>query len=80
MQAAVAALPSRRQQLVHALFYRSERDYVSLADELGMPVGSIGPTRGRVLRALRGTLEPAGFGAPPAAAVDEDPPQHATAC
>jgi RNA polymerase sigma factor (sigma-70 family) len=80
VQAAVAALPSRRQQLVHALFYRSERDYLSLADELGMPVGSIGPTRGRVLRALRGSLEPAGFGAPPVVDFDEDPPVHATAC
>ena len=54
VRAAVAALTGRRQRLVHALFYRPERDYVSLADELGMPVGSIGPTRGRVLRALRG--------------------------
>ncbi len=65
---------------MHALFYRSERDYLSLADELGMPVGSIGPTRGRVLRALRGSLEPAGFGAPPVVDFDEDPPVHATAC
>jgi RNA polymerase sigma factor (sigma-70 family) len=80
VQAAVAALPRRRQQLVHALFYRSERDYLSLADELGMPVGSIGPTRGRVLRALRGSLEPAGFGATPVAGFEEDPPVHATAC
>ena len=80
VRAAVAALPGRRQQLVHALFYRPERDYVSLADELGMPVGSIGPTRGRVLRSLRGALEPAGFGAPLAAGFDEDPPLHATAC
>lgn len=79
VQAAVAALPRRRRQLVHALFYRSERDYVSLADELGMPVGSIGPTRGRVLRSLRGTLEPAGFGRPfPPGA--QEPPLHATAC
>jgi len=79
VRAAVAALPGRRQRLVHALFYRPERDYVSLADELDMPVGSIGPTRGRVLRSLRGTLEPAGFGTPLAAGLEEDPP-HATAC
>jgi len=80
VRAAVAALPGRRQRLVHALFYRPDRDYVSLADELGMPVGSIGPTRGRVLRALRGALEPAGFSAPSAVEFEADPPVHATAC
>jgi len=80
VRAAVAALPGRRQRLVHALFYRPERDYVSLADELDMPIGSIGPTRGRVLRALRGTLEPAGFSAPSAVELEADPPLHATAC
>jgi RNA polymerase sigma factor (sigma-70 family) len=62
VRAAVATLSGRRRRLVHALFYQPERDYVSLAGELGMPVGSIGPTRGRVLRSLRCTLEPAGFG------------------
>ncbi len=62
VRAAVARLSGRRRRLVHALFYLPERDYHSLADELGMPVGSIGPTRGRVLRSLRGALEPAGFG------------------
>ena len=62
VRAAVANLSGRRRRLVHALFYQPERDYVSLAGELGMPVGSIGPTRGRVLRSLRCTLEPAGFG------------------
>lgn len=81
VRAAVATLSGRRQRLVHALFYLPERDYVSLADELGMPVGSIGPTRGRVLRLLRGTLEPAGFGAPAAGGFGaEDGPLHATAC
>jgi RNA polymerase sigma factor (sigma-70 family) len=81
VRAAVAALTGRRQLLVHALFYLPERDYVSLADELGMPVGSIGPTRGRVLRSLRGKLEPAGFGAPgPAGRGSEEGPLHATAC
>jgi RNA polymerase sigma factor (sigma-70 family) len=77
VRTAVDDLPGRRRRLVHALFYLPERDYASLADELGMPVGSIGPTRARVLRALRGALQPAGFGAavvpagttPPAAAL-----------
>jgi RNA polymerase sigma factor (sigma-70 family) len=63
VRAAVATLTGRRRQLVHALFYLPERDYASLAQDLGMPVGSIGPTRGRLLRSLRSTLEPAGYGA-----------------
>jgi RNA polymerase sigma factor (sigma-70 family) len=62
VRAAVATLTGRRRQLVHALFYLPERDYASLAQDLGMPVGSIGPTRGRLLRSLRSTLEPAGYG------------------
>jgi hypothetical protein len=33
----------------------------------GMPVGSIGPTRARILAGLRASLERAGFGPQPAA-------------
>lgn len=60
VRAAVAGLPGRRRQLVQALFFQPERDYASLAGELGIPVGSIGPTRGRVLRSLRCRLERVG--------------------
>ena len=61
--AAVAGLTGRRQALVQALFFDPELPYVEVSQVVGIPVGSIGPTRGRVLRNLRGTLERAGFGA-----------------
>jgi DNA-directed RNA polymerase specialized sigma24 family protein len=35
-------------------------DYSAIATELGMPVGSIGPTRGRCLDKLRRELAQAG--------------------
>jgi RNA polymerase sigma factor (sigma-70 family) len=61
--AAVAGLTGRRQALVQALFFDPELPYVEVSQVVGIPVGSIGPTRGRALRNLRGTLERAGFGA-----------------
>jgi RNA polymerase sigma factor (sigma-70 family) len=61
--AAVAGLSGRRQALVEALFFQPELAYVEVSQVVGIPVGSIGPTRGRVLRNLRCTLEQAGFGA-----------------
>ena len=61
VRAAVAALTRRRREFVHALFYRPDANYVTVAGELSMPVGSIGPTRGRVLQSLRCALEPAGY-------------------
>ena len=32
-------------------------DYTKIAADLGMPVGSIGPTRGRCLQKLRALIE-----------------------
>jgi RNA polymerase sigma factor (sigma-70 family) len=63
VDAAVAGLPGRRQRLVQALFFEPELPYVEVSQVVGIPVGSIGPTRGRALRNLRCTLERAGFGA-----------------
>jgi RNA polymerase sigma factor (sigma-70 family) len=59
---AVEELEPRRRQLVHELFYRPERDYSQVSRAMGIPVGSIGPTRGRVLVSLRSRLVRAGFG------------------
>lgn len=60
---AVGLLEERCQRLIHLLFYEATdppRPYEALAAELGMPVGSLGPTRARclqkLLKALR-TLE-----------------------
>ena len=59
---AVEALEPRRRQLVDELFYGPERDYAQVSRSMGIPTGSIGPTRGRVLGSLRARLDRAGFG------------------
>jgi len=63
--AAVTELDPWRRQLVQELFYLPDRDYVRVSRSMGMPVGSIGPTRGRALRTLRDSLERAGFAPQP---------------
>lgn len=50
---AVAALSERCRRLVRVIAFSERPDYSSLSTELGMPVGSIGPTRGRCLDKLR---------------------------
>ena len=49
-------LPERCQQLLRVIALADRPDYAQVADALGMPVGSIGPTRGRCLAKLRGAL------------------------
>lgn len=53
---AVARLPERCQRLLRVVAFADRPDYSQLADQLGMPVGSIGPTRGRCLAKLRASL------------------------
>lgn len=52
----VQALPVRCRQLISVIAYADRPDYAHLAEALGMPVGSIGPTRGRCLAKLRDQL------------------------
>jgi len=52
----VQALPERCRQLLGVIAYADKPDYAALAEALGMPVGSIGPTRGRCLAKLRDAL------------------------
>jgi RNA polymerase sigma factor (sigma-70 family) len=59
---AVAGLPARRRQLVEAIFRGHDNDYAQVSQQTGMPVGSIGPTRGRALVELRGRMRRDGFG------------------
>ncbi|MGH3867123.1 MAG: RNA polymerase sigma factor [Pseudonocardiaceae bacterium] len=59
---AVGELTGRRQALIQLLFYQPDCSYAEVSRVTGMPPGSIGPTRSRVLRELRGTLEQRGFG------------------
>jgi RNA polymerase sigma factor (sigma-70 family) len=62
VDAAVAQLPTRRRELVNAIFGTTEADYVQISRSTGMPVGSIGPTRGRALVELRGRMRRDGYG------------------
>lgn len=53
----VQGLPPRCRQLLCVIAFADRPDYALIAESLGMPVGSIGPTRGRCLAKLRGLLD-----------------------
>lgn len=54
--AAVATLTERCQRLLRVVAFDERPDYASIAVDLQMPVGSIGPTRSRCLTKLRDAL------------------------
>jgi RNA polymerase sigma factor (sigma-70 family) len=54
---AVSRLPRRWQRLLELLMADPPTSYADISDELGLPVGSIGPTRGRCLAQLRVLLQ-----------------------
>jgi RNA polymerase sigma factor (sigma-70 family) len=70
---ALAALPERCRGLLHALYYEDPPPaYATLARRLGVPVGSLGPTRARCIDRLRAGIRSLGAeagsiitGAPP---------------
>ena len=49
--------PSRHQRLLGLLMGDDDLPYKEIAEQLNMPIGSIGPTRGRCLEQLRQILE-----------------------
>jgi RNA polymerase sigma factor (sigma-70 family) len=49
----IAQLSERCQALLRVIAFADRPDYAAVAEALGMPVGSIGPTRGRCLAKLR---------------------------
>jgi RNA polymerase sigma factor (sigma-70 family) len=49
----IAALSQRCQELLRVIAFAARPDYSAVAKSLGMPVGSIGPTRGRCLAKLK---------------------------
>jgi RNA polymerase sigma factor (sigma-70 family) len=51
-----AQLSERCQALLRVIAFADRPDYAAVAEALGMPVGSIGPTRGRCLAKLREQL------------------------
>jgi len=53
VQDAVSRLPRRWQRLLELLMSDPPTSYTEISDQLGLPVGSIGPTRGRCLARLR---------------------------
>src|ERR671920_557470 len=53
----VTLLPPRGRAVVQALFADDRVPYAEVARTTGIPVGSLGPTRARVLRQLRHLLE-----------------------
>ena len=46
---ALSSLPRRWQRLLELLMADPPASYADISDELGLPIGSIGPTRGRCL-------------------------------
>lgn len=61
----ISSLPARCQALLRVIAFSDRPDYAAVAASLQMPVGSIGPTRGRCLAKLRTSLlgDPAWDGA-----------------
>ena len=57
VRAALAHLPTQWQQLLELLMADPPVPYSEISNQLGLPVGSIGPTRGRCLAKLRVLLE-----------------------
>jgi RNA polymerase sigma factor (sigma-70 family) len=56
VRTAAARLPGRAGEIVDALFFHPLTSYAQLSQRTGMPIGSIGPTRGRALEGLRSEL------------------------
>lgn len=54
---ALSALPRRWQRLLEMLMADPPVPYTEISDQLGLPIGSIGPTRGRCLAQLRVLLQ-----------------------
>jgi RNA polymerase sigma factor (sigma-70 family) len=54
---ALSRLPGRSQRLLELLMADPPTSYAEISSEMGLPVGSIGPTRGRCLAQLRVLLQ-----------------------
>lgn len=57
LHAALARLPERCQRLLRVLMADPEPSYEEVSAALDMPIGSIGPTRGRCLKQLKAELD-----------------------
>lgn len=60
MRLALSGLSERCKRLIHALYYEDPTPaYSELSQRLGVPIGSLGPTRARCMERLRGHYETA---------------------
>ena len=57
LRSALARLPWRWRRMIELLMADPPTPYAAIAVELGLPIGSIGPTRSRCLNRLRHLLE-----------------------
>ena len=60
VRGALERLSQRCRTLLRALAYTPDESYAEISASLGMPIGSIGPTRSRCLQHLRRELQAAG--------------------
>ncbi|HXH59939.1 MAG TPA: sigma-70 family RNA polymerase sigma factor [Fimbriimonadaceae bacterium] len=58
---ALETLRKKCQDLLRALYLEDEPSYTEISTRLGIPIGSIGPTRARCIETLRSNLAKAGF-------------------
>jgi RNA polymerase sigma factor (sigma-70 family) len=59
--AAVDQLPPHQRRLLRALFSVDEQSYLEVSHTLDIPLGGVGPTRGRALARLRFALNQTGI-------------------
>lgn len=72
VQQALEQLPARCQELLRLLMLDPPPSYEEISAAMSMPIGSIGPTRGRCLRRLRGLLQETGIAETPSSIFDGD--------
>jgi len=62
LRRAIESLSSPCRELIEKLFYSADpMSYAEISTQLGIPVASLGPTRGRCLGKLKSILDQAGF-------------------
>jgi RNA polymerase sigma factor (sigma-70 family) len=57
----VAALPPRGQTIMNALFAEDPRPYAEVAQSTGIPIGSLGPSRARLIDRVRRSFDEGAF-------------------
>ena len=61
LRRAIDSLPARDRELVVFMLTRPDASYREISEAIGMPVGSIGPIRGRAFGRLRELLAAEGI-------------------